>query len=638
MPEYLAPGVYVERPDAARPAAAPRTDVAALVGYAERGPLHAPMRVESWRQYAAAFGEFAAPGYLPLAVRGFFDNGGRTCHVVRVADRGAAAPAAAVLPGSGWVVEASSPGRWGNRLAVAVRTARAAQTTAAPDAAGGHSATRVASVARFEPFALARLTQRQGATVVVAVAVVGGVDGERQRLVWAAPLDPAIDPTAAFTVECLTFTLVVTRDGRAAAQVEGLSAVEGHVRYAPRVLADRAARPGPPQPPPLVVVRSVRPVAAVADLPADADPVFLAGGDDGLASVRVEDFTGAPEDELDLDAAGRPRLRGLRALESVDEVALVAVPDVFARPPRPVRYAPPPPPPPPDPCACAPPPPADPPAPQPVPEAADLPPSFDDAAAFRVQAAVVAHCEAMGDRFGLLAVPPEAARPAAGHQAALAWRARFDTTFAALYHPWLTVADPATGLPTDVPPCGAVAGVIARTDLEVGVHRAPANLPVRGAVAPTTEIDAAAHGVFNPRGVNVLRSAPGRGVLVAGARTLGSDPDLRFVNVRRLLLMIEKAAGLAARWAVFEPNSFATRARLRLVLESFLAALWRRGALAGAQPEEAYFVRCDEATSPAEARANGRLVAEVGVAPAIPGEFVVVRIGRAADEAVAAAD
>jgi phage tail sheath protein FI len=140
-------------------------------------------------------------------------------------------------------------------------------------------------------------------------------------------------------------------------------------------------------------------------------------------------------------------------------------------------------------------------------------------------------------------------------------------------------------------------------------------------------IDDAIHGVLNPEQVNAIRTFTGRGIRIFGARTLSSDPDWRFVNVRRLLLMLEKAIRIGSQWAAFEPNNRLTRAKLHLALTSLLLEVWRRGALAGKTAQAAFFVRCGETENPADSRARGMLVAEVGVAPATPFEFIVVRVG-----------
>jgi len=250
-----------------------------------------------------------------------------------------------------------------------------------------------------------------------------------------------------------------------------------------------------------------------------------------------------------------------------------------------------------------------------------------------VQSALVVDCELRRDRFALLDPPFSAVRdPRIGLGPLRAWRRRFDSTFAALYGPWIAVPDPLQlggELLRRIPASGHVAGFIAQTDMSVGVHKAPANGALSWAQALTLPLDDAAHGVLNDEHVNAIRAYPSRGLRVFGARTLSNDPDWRFVNVRRLLIMIERAIRVSSQWAVFEPNNHATRAKFQLSLQSFLLALWQRGALAGATAGEAFFVQCNDDSDPPEARERGELIALVGVAPSKPFEFIVLRVGRA---------
>jgi uncharacterized protein len=307
------------------------------------------------------------------------------------------------------------------------------------------------------------------------------------------------------------------------------------------------------------------------------------------------------------------------------------VPDIHIQPvPPPVYRVP-------SPCVvddCLPPPPL-PPAPTRPPAVGDLPPRFSAEQVFEVQAALVEHCERLADRFAVVDPPWDTVRdPRLGIAPLRAWRRRFDTSFAALYAPWLMIPDPnavdGAGLRA-VPPSGHVCGFIADTDLRTGVHRAPANGALRWVQATTLPLDDARHGVLNPEHVNAIRAFTGRGLRIFGARTLSSDPDWRFVNVRRLLLMLEKAIRIGTQWVVFEPNNRLTRAKLQLALTSLLLEVWRRGALAGRTADEAFFVRCGEAENPPDATARGWLTAEVGVAPARPFEFIIVRVGVSDD-------
>ena len=179
-----------------------------------------------------------------------------------------------------------------------------------------------------------------------------------------------------------------------------------------------------------------------------------------------------------------------------------------------------------------------------------------------------------------------------------------------------------------MPPSGHVAGLIARTDLTQGVHRAPANSLLAGVKALTGTVDDAQQGILNPLGVNCIRLLPGRGIRVYGARTLSSDAAWRYLNVRRLLLMIEEAVEDSNQWAVFEPNNAVLRQALSHSLNSFLDGLWRQGALAGDSPEAAYQVKCNDENNPPPVVDGGQIVADIAVAPTIPFEFIRFRLGR----------
>jgi phage tail sheath protein FI len=243
-----------------------------------------------------------------------------------------------------------------------------------------------------------------------------------------------------------------------------------------------------------------------------------------------------------------------------------------------------------------------------------------------VQQAIVTHCELMGDRIAILDPPP-----ALSPQQVKLWReqtAGFDSKFAALYYPWIKVFDPSVGRDGFVPPSGHIAGVWARSDDTRGVHKAPANEVVRGAVALQTQITKGEHDLLNPAGVNCVRAFPGRGIRVWGARTLSSDQSWRYLNVRRLFNYLEESILNGTQWAVFEPNDDALWARIRRTVSAFLVNEWRKGALFGLTPDEAFYVKCDQETNPPEAIDAGQVVCEVGVAPVKPAEFVVFRLAQ----------
>jgi phage tail sheath protein FI len=234
------------------------------------------------------------------------------------------------------------------------------------------------------------------------------------------------------------------------------------------------------------------------------------------------------------------------------------------------------------------------------------------------------HCVKMRYRFGLIDSPQDASLGEIQ-----AFRDNFDNSRLALYAPWVIASDP-TGAQDSiaVPPSGFIAGIYARTDVDRGVHKAPANTPVLGALRFSQDINKFQQELLNPKGINALRSFSGRGHQVWGGRTLSSDPEWKYVNVRRYFLYLERSIEKGSQWAVFEPNGERLWANLVTTVESFLFNEWKNGRLLGAQPAAAYFVRCDRTTMSQNDLDNGRLVCEVGVAALTPAEFVVFRIGQ----------
>lgn len=239
---------------------------------------------------------------------------------------------------------------------------------------------------------------------------------------------------------------------------------------------------------------------------------------------------------------------------------------------------------------------------------------------------VIRHCREQGDRFAIVQaeqsvknvgdlVPPE------------------NTDVAAFYYPWLEARNPDTGLVESVPPGGHVAGIYARSDAEHGVHKAPANEVVRGVIDVGRPVTKGEQELLNPRGVNCIRSFRGRGIRVWGARTASSDPQWKYVNVRRLFLFLKESIEEGTRWVVFEPNDEELWARVRQTIRNFLTDVWEDGALMGSTPDEAFFVTCDRTTMTQSDIENGRLICEIGVAPTRPAEFVIFRISQTTVEA-----
>jgi uncharacterized protein len=305
--------------------------------------------------------------------------------------------------------------------------------------------------------------------------------------------------------------------------------------------------------------------------------VRLAGGDSSApAALAADDYVG--------DVADRT---GFGGLEAIDPVTIVSVPDLMA---------------------------------------AYQAGMIDLEGVQTVQQAMIDHCEKMGDRVAILDAPPGLKA-----QQVLDWRREqtgYDSKYAALYWPWVKVFDPARGENVFTPPSGLMAGIWGRNDDTRGVHKAPANEVVRGAIALETNITKAEHDLLNPAGINCIRAFPGRGVRVWGARTVSSDPAWRYLNVRRLFNYIEESILEGTQWVVFEPNDLDLWQRIRRTITAFLLRVWRDGALFGATPEEAFYVKCDSETNPPEMVDAGYVVCEIGIAPVKPAEFVVFQLAQ----------
>ncbi|OPX86536.1 MAG: Phage tail sheath protein [Pelotomaculum sp. PtaB.Bin104] len=293
---------------------------------------------------------------------------------------------------------------------------------------------------------------------------------------------------------------------------------------------------------------------------------YLAGGNDGVGALVLADYT-----RTDTNEPGKRK--GLSGFGEVDDIAMVYSPNA-----------------------------------QPV---------------AGLVGALINHCEILKDRFAII----DAAQGSAGIST-LDPRSDNDTKYAAFYYPWIRVVDPVAGMRRLVPPGGHMAGIYARTDVERGVHKAPANEVVRGAVDLEFQITKGEQDILNPRGVNCIRFFPGRGIRVWGGRTLSSDPLWKYINVRRLFIYLEESIDEGTQWVVFEPNNEKLWARVRRTLTEFLTRVWRDGALMGTKPEEAFFVKVDRTTMTQDDIDNGRLIVLIGVAPVKPAEFVIFRIAQ----------
>lgn len=531
-------------------------------------------------------------------------------------------------------VKAATPGGWGDAIQLSVsHSSLAATSTSSVTQPPGGESSYVQSVVGLPRYSLVRVYQTHSPSPTIGYRTVAFADPVTNNLQWDAPLVPPFDVTKPISFETVEFSLTVYVNGSPKEAFTGLSLNPGHPRYVEQVvnpqrsMAAKQKQTGLPSQ--YIRVKDLHSRSARPDnLPDPSAPQLaqgildLWGGRDGIAALSMLDFTGDPASD---------NKWGIRSMEDVDEISIVAVPDILIEPVPPIQHAPivsqPP-----DPCLrnaplLVAPPPALPPS-----EGA---PSFTLDQIYQVQNALIQHCQTMQFRFAILD-PPDFGFPKLHVDLGevQSWRQRFDTMYAALYYPWILVRDPlllGNSVVRRVPPSGHVAGVYANSDLTVGVHKAPANAVIQWAQDLTTEVTAEMQGFLNPISVDCIRTFPGRGTRVYGARTLSSDTSWLFINVRRLLFMIEHALLISMQWVVFEPNNVHLWHLLRVSISNFLEAEWKKGALVGNTAEESFYVKCDATNNPVATTALGNLIVEIGVAPTLPAEFVIFRIGQVGD-------
>ncbi len=363
------------------------------------------------------------------------------------------------------------------------------------------------------------------------------------------------------------FTLIVREGRRQAERFDGLTLGSADNNVETIVNAKST----------LVQVEVLRKTGKLSERKPAEGTYSLTGGEVTAVTVSAKDFEGDPA-----------RREGIGGLEALEDVTMVCAPDLMGSYVR-----------------------------------GDI----DLNGVRAVQGALMDHCERMKYRFAILDAPPGMSPQEIGD-----WRqktAGYDSKFGALYYPWIKAPNPTgSGGMVLMPPSGHVAGIYARTDSQRGVHKAPANEVVMGAVGLEVNVTKGEQDLLNPMGVNCIRAFPGRGIRIWGARTLSSDPSWRYINVRRLFNFVEASIEAGTQWVVFEPNDQDLWARVRRDVSAFLRQVWRSGALFGATPEEAFYVKCDEELNPPEVRDAGQLIIEIGMAPVKPAEFVIFRISQ----------
>ena len=622
MLTYTTPGVFIEEQPATGPITGVGTSTAAFIGPALQGPIGTPTIVTNFSQFTETFGgPIVAPRhYLAYAVRGFFQNGGTRAHIVRVstavkASRDLADRTAESDPAL--TVEARAEGTIGNGISVAVAAANATTTSVAKHSGtiqtisgtrvavaqadgfragdvvmidGGAGRATIDRVRNADIFLTAPLTGDPGDTLRIADLAVGQTTfrvDDAAGLSAGSVLTLQGDSSEVVTVAALAGALVTldaplgNSQSLAGANTVSVTSEEFSLTVTgPGGAAETFANLSMDARHPRYYGRAVNSAHVLVKRP--AAPTTAPPPNNQPAVLTASALTGGVNDDLSTLALSHFEA-GLDALKTVDDVSMVAMPD-----------------------------------------------RTDPA----TQGALITHCEQMGDRFAILdSVGPDA--PPFGDNSVLQQRADLDSArgHAALYYPWQVIPDPqgGNGATLTVPPSGFVAGIYARSDATRGVHKAPANEIVAGALGVARTLNETELGDLNVEGINVIRTFPNRAQpTVWGARTTApaAEAPWRYVNVRRLLLFIEESIQEGLRFAVFEPNNPQLWQKLNRTITEFLTRVWRSGALFGATPQEAFYVKVDEELNPPSTRALGQVVVEIGVAPVRPAEFIIVRIGQ----------
>ena len=577
MPEYLSPGVYVEEfAIGAAPIEGVSTSTAGFVGMAEKGPLNKAVFVDSFAAYQSVFGGYLEESgsdsltygdlkCLPRSVEAFFSNGGKQAYVVRVA-----------------YVKAEDTDS-AAKASINLQDSAAKNVILATALSEGTWGNDVSIAAAMEnsPVISTTVTSYNSANNSVVLANVNAIEvgtvllfpTTQYRKVTAVvastktvTLDSALTtaPVAGDPVSSVEFGLTIEWNNTTEV-FHNLSMASTHSRFIETIVNNTATKTDGSN---LVSVKKLLDPTSEPFPPAPAVPApNLTGGKDGVPSDTntVGIYIGAD----DVEPAN---CTGLYVLKNLDDVSIVLVPGMTH---------------------------------------------------VAIQSKVISLCERLKDRFAVLD-----SGKGANLDTIKAQRSLYDTEYAAIYYPWITVYDAQAGENINVPPSGFMAGIYADTDVQRGVHKAPANEVVSTAIDLETQITTGVQDVLNPLGINCIRALQGRGIRAWGARTMSSDGLWNYITVRRLFIYLEKSISVSTQWVVFEPNDVPLWARVKQTIVQFLTDQWRAGMLAGSTVDEAFFVKCDRTTMSQGDIDNGRLICVIGVAPVKPAEFVVFRIAQ----------
>lgn len=578
MAEYLSPGVYVEEFDSGgKPMEGVGTSTAGFIGVAKRGPVEGlPQLVTNFADFKRIYGgylsanEYGDYRFLAYAVEHFFINGGARAFIARVA------------PGDAACAEGMMPDKTAPVLVMTARNpgmwGNSLKVVISPSSKAKTQILEVLETSAGKCYAV-----KNGAGFY-AGDVVAFTDGEQlvhNRIVKSQ--DNIITFENEFDMDVtdrqlLPSKVIMTCEFNMEVRFEDI--VESYDNLSFNISTANFVEKKTAKSDLITVVFRDN-----GDGEGTVIPPFcrLAAGGAAVASVDFEG--GSNGNALGMTAAefigvdnGAGRRTGIQAFVDNDVVSIMAVPGV-----------------------------TDP----------------------NVQLSLVAHCENLASRFAVLDIPRDAKKV----QDIINHRNIFDTTYAALYHPWLTVFDPLDKRNISIPPSGSMIGIYARSDNTRGVHKAPANEVVRACVGLDVQFNKGEQDILNPKGVNLIRAFPGQGIRVWGARTASSDGSWKYINVRRLFIFIEETIKANTNWAVFEPNDEVLWVRVQRTIEVFLTNLWRGGSLAGTSPEEAFFVNIGRVTMSQDDIDNGRLICVIGVAPVKPAEFIIFRITQKTGDA-----
>lgn len=582
MPEYLSPGVYVEEYESGSvPMEGVGTSTAGFIGLAEKGDaIGKPQLVTSFSDYMRIFGgylsetKYGEKRFLPYAVEHFFINGGSRAFVMRVCPQDA--KCAATSGDSALKFTAKNAGEWGNRIKVTVSPVSKVKTQVYE--VQGNSAV-VRSVDGFNIGDVVEFADGRASTYNKITAI------EEKTITFENPVNASIVdknlvPTKFIKSSEIDVSvkygdikedyLFVSLNTESADYICSRMSRSELVSVEVGAIAAKPAETKDKDKKDAPAVSAfAAPFEAVGGK-GDAIVLQLQGGTDGsVKGITAADYIGTD--------GGPGKRTGIQSFIENSDVSLMSVPGVT------------------------------------LPE---------------VQMSLIAHCENMKNRFAVLDMPQNMKKT----DELVEYRDMFDSSYAAFYHPWIQIFDPLSKKNVIAPPSGSILGVYARTDNTVGVHKAPANEVLRACTGLASSYNTAEQDLLNPKGINLIRSFPGRGIRVWGARTASSNATWKYINVRRLFIYLEESIRNNTNWVVFEPNTEQLWSRVKRTVEMFLASTWRSGALAGSSPSEAFFVDIGRNTMTQGDIDNGRLICVIGVAPVKPAEFVVFRIGQYTSE------